>query len=149
MNQQLINFIFYHFPFKYYNIFKELFLFCNYFSVPLRFLTITSLFVQVELVDEIQKLWPGLSRIYLTEIHGAQPSQLNVYKIFLARHTIECPSFAQFLLVMMATPANTSLVECSFSQLEMVATKGRNRLKSENLKTVFFIGSPENSSQTI
>ena len=93
-------------------------------------------------MDEIQKLWPGLSRIYLTEIHGAQPSQLNVYKIFLARHTIECPSFAQFLLVMMATPANTSLVECSFSQLEMVATKGRNRLKPENLKTVFFYWQP-------
>ena len=72
-------------------------MFCSYFSVPFRFLTIATIFVYAKLVDEIQKLWPALSRIWLREIHkskGAQPSQLNVYKMFLARHAIERPSFA-------------------------------------------------------
>ena len=59
--------------------------------------------------------------------------------MFLARHAIECPSFAQFLLIMLAMPANTSPVERGFSQLEMVATKRRNYLKPENLETLFLL----------
>ena len=57
--------------------------------------------------------------------------------MFLARHVTECPSFAQFLLMMLATPANTSPVERGFSQLEMVATKRRNHLRTESQETLF------------
>ena len=59
--------------------------------------------------------------------------------MFLARHAIECPSFAQFILIMLATSANSSTVECGFSQLEKVATKQRNHLKPENLETLFLL----------
>ena len=40
---------------------------------------------------------------------------------------------------MLATPANTSPVECGLSQSEMVATQRRNHLKPENLETLFLL----------
>ena len=58
--------------------------------------------------------------------------------MFLARHAIEHPSFAQILLIMQATPPNTSPVKCGFSQLEMIATKHR-KLTPENLKHYFLL----------
>ena len=66
---------------------------CIYFSVPFQVLTIASLFVHNELVDEIQKLWSAYSHIWLTKIHknkGEKPSQLNVYKMFLAWMSTRC-----------------------------------------------------------
>ena len=59
--------------------------------------------------------------------------------MFLARHAIECPLFAQFLLLMLATLAKISPVEPGFSQLKMVATKRRKHLKPENLETAFLL----------
>ena len=47
--------------------------------------------------------------------------------------------FAQFLLIMLATLANTSPVEPGFSHLEMVATTSRNHVKPENIETLFLL----------
>lgn len=57
--------------------------------------------------------------------------------MFLARHAIECPSFARFLIIMLTTPGNTSPVQQGFLQLDMVATNIEISRKPENLQTLF------------
>ena len=61
-----------------------------------------------------------------------KPDQLNVWKGCISNEAIQYPSFAQLLMIMIATPCNTSSLERRYTFLEMVASKRRNALKPEN-----------------
>ena len=61
------------------------------------------------------------------------PDQLNVWKGFISNEAIQYPSFAQLLMIMIATLCNTSDLEHGYTFLEMVASKRKNALQPENL----------------
>ena len=62
-----------------------------------------------------------------------------MWKGFISNEAIQYPSLAQILMIMIATPCNTSDLERGFTFLEMVATKRRNALKPENLEILFLL----------
>ena len=62
-----------------------------------------------------------------------------MWKGFISNDAIQYPSFAQLLLIMIATPWNTSDLERGFTFLEMVASKRRNALKPKNLEILFLL----------
>ena len=68
-----------------------------------------------------------------------KPDQLNVWKGFISNEAIQYPSFAQLLMIMIATPCNTSDLERGYTFLEMVALKRKNALKPENLEILFLL----------
>ena len=67
------------------------------------------------------------------------PSQLSTLKAFINNHATQYPNVVQFILIMIATPPNTSPLERGYSFLEMVCSKRRNRLSSENIETLFLL----------
>ena len=58
---------------------------------------------------------------------------------FIPKYGLQHASVAQFLQMLLSTPANTSLVESRFTNLEIVASKRRNYLKPKNLETLFLL----------
>ena len=79
----------------------------------------------------------GVARNSSTE--KQKPDQLNVWKGFISNEAIQYPSFAQLLMIMIATPCNTSDLGRGFTFLEMVASKRKTALKSENLEILFLL----------
>ena len=60
--------------------------------------------------------------------------QLFVWQQFVKEHSTEFRNMCQLMQIMVATVANTSPLERSYTKLQMVAAKLRNRFKSENLE---------------
>ena len=67
------------------------------------------------------------------------PSQLKTYQSFLNLHSIQYPNVSQLLLILIATPANTSPVEQGYTLLEIICEKRRNRLNVENVVALFIL----------
>ena len=68
-----------------------------------------------------------------------KPDQLNVWKVFISNEAIQYPSFAQLLMIMIATPCNTFDLERGYTFLEMVASKRTTALKPENVEILFLL----------
>ena len=92
--------------------------------------------------DELKQAFPSITRAWLEEVNKTKlqnrsANQFSVIKSFPTDHGLEFPNVAQLLQIMLPSPAKTSPVERGYIFLEMVASKRRNHLKPENLKTLF------------
>ena len=97
-----------------------------------------------EFYEEFHKAWACLGHLWLAELNACRndqqtPSQLSVIKKMLDQSSVQYPNVCQFLQIMLCTPPNTSPVERGYTYLQMVATKRRNHLSSENLETLFLL----------
>ena len=86
----------------------------------------------------------AVSSLWLKEINASMyekrpKDQLLVWKEFLKCKAIELPFFSQLLQIMIATSPNTSPLERSYTYLQMVADKRRNRTAPTNLKVRYLI----------
>ena len=54
-------------------------------------------------------------------------------------HFSEFPYMCQLVKIMVATAANTSPLERSYTKLQLVAAKRRNHFLSENLETLYLL----------
>ena len=86
-----------------------------------------------------------MGRLWLTEINAAkfekrQTDQLNVFQKFLSNYVLEYQNTSLLVQAMLCTAANTSPVERGYTILQMVTSKRRNRIASENLELLFLLG---------
>ena len=70
---------------------------------------------------------------------GRSPNQLKVWKEFIRLNCLQYPEFCQFLQIMIVTSPNPSPLERSYTKLEIVTEKRRNRITPANLETRYLI----------
>ena len=96
-----------------------------------------------DLLKQFDKAWPIMNRLSQefsqAKEKGIQLTQYDLWKKFVQRNTIPCRHFCQLVKIMFATPLNTGWVERSYSTLEQLCPKRRAALKTQNLKTQFFM----------
>ena len=96
-----------------------------------------------EVVQQIREAWPMINQIFLQEknrcrlINKKKIDQLAIWKQFVAKHCSEFPDICSLLQIMVATPANTSPLERSYTKLQIVAAKRRNHFTPENLELMY------------
>ena len=64
-----------------------------------------------------------------------KPSQLTILQKFVNNHATEFPNVIQFVLILLASPGNTSCLERGYTFLEMICAKRRSKMKSEHIET--------------
>ena len=77
---------------------------------------------------EIKKSWHAVNALWNKEHSvaankGRKRDQLAVWGQFASAHFSEYPFMGKFLQIMVATPANTSPLERSYTRLQLVAEK--------------------------
>ena len=92
--------------------------------------------------DELKQAFPSITRAWLEEVNKAKlqsrsANQFSVIQSFPTNHGLEFPNVAQLLQIMLSSSAKTSPIERGYIFLEIAASKRRNHLKPENLKTLF------------
>ena len=80
-----------------------------------------------------------MQELYNSRQQNRTPSQLKIYQSFLNLHSIQYPNVSQLLLILIATPANTSPVEAGYTLLEIICAKHRNRPNAENVEAIFIL----------
>ena len=92
-----------------------------------------------EMLMEIKSTWPSVGKLWMIEVNKAKGKQavdqLFVWQQFVKEHSTEFRSMCQLMQIMVATVANTSPLERSYTKLQMVAAKRRNHSESKNLET--------------
>ena len=53
-------------------------------------------------------------------------------------HATDFPNDIQFVLILLASPGNTSCLERGYTFLEMICAKRRSKMKSEHIETIYF-----------
>ena len=66
-------------------------------------------------------------------------SQHTLWKGFIKDMEMPCSDFCDLIRIMVSVAVNSGWVERSYSYLEMVCQKKRNRLNIGNLKDLFFL----------
>ena len=99
-----------------------------------------------EMLVEIKEDWPSIGKLWMVEVNkgtkGKRPlDQLSVWQQFVKEHSNEFPNMCQLIQIMVATAANTSPLERSYTKLQMVAFKQRNHFESKNLETYLLAAS--------
>ena len=65
--------------------------------------------------------------------------QLSLWQQFFKEHSTEFPNMCQQIQIMLATTANTSPLERSYTKLQIVPAKRRNHFESKNLGTLYLL----------
>ena len=80
-----------------------------------------------EMLVEIKAAWPSIGKLWMVEVNKAKGKlpldQLSVWQQFVKEHSTEFPNMCQLIEVMVATGANTSPLERSYTKLQIVAAK--------------------------
>ena len=96
-----------------------------------------------EMLMEIKSAWPSVGKLWMIEVNKAKGKQavdqLSVWQQFVKEHSTEFPNMCQLIQIMVATAANTSPLERSYTKLQMVAAKRRNHFESKNLETLYLL----------
>ena len=97
-----------------------------------------------ELKEQTKKGLVSVGSLWLKErnlaTHEKRPrNQLKVWKEFISLNSLQYPDFCQLIQINIATASNTSPLERSYTSLEMVAEKRRNRILPENLEIRWLI----------
>ena len=100
---------------------------------------------QPEVLSEIEGAWKEVSRQWMSATTAARkknthPEQIDFWKAFASNNFLEFPKFGQLLMAMMATSANTSALERSYTRLEIITSKRRNRIDVEHLELIYLLG---------
>ena len=97
------------------------------------------------LIDEFKQAWLPVSRLYQKSHQDSRgkPNQRQVWKSFLLSPDsgIMYPNFCSLVMILLATPANTSPLERSYSQLEMICAPRRNHIKPDHLELLYLLKS--------
>ena len=99
-----------------------------------------------QLKEQIEKAWPQVNSLWFKERNAAkaakrEPSQNTVWENFHQQYYSEFPDVCEFILIMKSTPANTGPLERSYTKLEIISAKRRNRLDEHNLETQYLLAS--------
>ena len=99
-----------------------------------------------QLKGQLQKAWPQINGLWFKERNEAKAAnkealQDNVWTNFHKQYYSEFPDVCEFLLIMKATPANTGQLERSYTKLEILAAKRRNRIDENNLEIQYLLAS--------
>ena len=99
-----------------------------------------------QLKEQFEKAWPQVNSLWFKERNAAKaakrgPSQNTVWENFHQQHYSEFPDVCEFILIMKSTPANTGPLERSYTKLEIISAKRRNRLDEHNLETQYLLAS--------
>ena len=99
-----------------------------------------------ELFEEFDSAIKTVNGLYIEEVNLARMQkrtikQLNVWQKFLTGHYMEFPAFSQLVQILLTTAGNTSPVERSYTYLEMITSKRRNRILPRHLETLFLLTS--------
>ena len=91
-----------------------------------------------KMLVEIKADWPSIGKLCMVEVNkakGKRPlDQLSVWQQFVKEHSTEFPNMCQLIQIMVATAANTSPLERSYTKLQMVAAKRRHHFEPKNLE---------------
>ena len=96
-----------------------------------------------KILMEIKSAWPSVGKLWMIEVNRVKGKravyQLSVWKQFVKEHSTEFPNMCQLIQIMVATAANTSPLERSYTKLQMVPAKRRNHFESKNLGTLYLL----------
>ena len=96
-----------------------------------------------KILMEIKSAWPSVGKLWMIEVNRAKGKravdQLPVWQQFVKEYSTEFPNVCQLIQIMVATAANTSPLQRSYTKLQMVAAKRRNHFESKNLETLYLI----------
>ena len=97
-----------------------------------------------EMLMEIRSAWPSVGKLWMIEINKAKGKravdQLSVWQQFVKQHSTEFPNMYQLIQIMVATAANSSPLERSYTtKLQMVSAKQRNHFESKYLETLYLL----------
>ena len=67
------------------------------------------------------------------------PHQHLIWVKFQHKYFLEFPNVVRLCQIMVTTPANTSLLERSYTKLQLVAAKRRNHFTLENLEVLYLL----------
>ena len=96
-----------------------------------------------EIVNEFEKAWPifnGLCLTYYDDHRNGKYVQLPLLQHFLKNNMIMFPGFCKLILILIASAANTSPLERSYSILEIVCAKRRSSMTPEHMELFYLLG---------
>ena len=90
---------------------------------------------EAELTEELRKAWPVIDSLWMAEnnlarTNNRKPEQIACWKKQQNEHFTELPNVVRLIQILVATPANTSPLERSYTKLQIVAAKRRNHFTS-------------------
>ena len=95
------------------------------------------------LVAELKRSWPTINSLWMSEsnlarVEHRKPNQHLIWIKFQQEYFLEFPN-VRLCQIMLTTLANTSLLERSYTKLQLVAAKRRNHFTSENLEVLYLL----------
>ena len=96
------------------------------------------------LVAELKRSWPTINSLWMSEpnlacVENRKPNQHLIWIKFQQEYFLEFPNVVRLCQIMVATLANTSPLERSYTKLQLVAAKRRNHFTSENLEVLYLL----------
>ena len=94
-----------------------------------------------EVIEELKYALSSLGKKWLNAIarSGSNADQMKVLSEFCAQSSAEFPNTCLLIQIMMANPANSSAIERSYSILEIICAKRRNRLTAEHIEAIYLL----------
>ena len=95
-----------------------------------------------EIVSEFEKAWPVFNGLWLTYYdhhRKGKDVQLTLLQHFIKNNMIMFPGFYKLILILIASAANTSPLERSYSILEMICAR-RLSMTPEHMEMLYLLG---------
>ena len=98
-----------------------------------------------QLLAQFEKRYPVINQLCrerreVIEENGRNSySQHKLWMSFISVSEISCPDLCKLIRIMISIPPNTGWIERAYSSFEMICSKRRNRLLTENVRELFFL----------